>query len=88
MIAGIALWLVAANLLAFILFGLDKRRAIDGRRRVRESDLLGVAMFGGIGGAYLGRHYFRHKTRKQPFSTYLHLIALIQGGASVGLLMP
>ncbi len=87
MIVGIVLWLVVANLLAFMLFGLDKRRAIDGGRRIRESDLLGAALLGGTGGAYLGRHYFRHKTVKQPFSTFLHLIALIQAGASVGVLI-
>ncbi|ODS99888.1 MAG: hypothetical protein ABS49_07085 [Erythrobacter sp. SCN 62-14] len=34
--------------------------------------------FGGIGGAYAGRALFRHKTRKQPFSAQLHLIACAQ----------
>ena len=87
MIVWIILWLVAANLLAFTLFGLDKRRAAGDRRRVRESDLLGVAMLGGTGGAYLGRHHFRHKTVKQPFSTRLHLIALVQAGAAAAVLM-
>ncbi|MGY6637458.1 MAG: DUF1294 domain-containing protein [Erythrobacter sp.] len=46
--------------------------------RISEASLLQLAFFGGIGGAYAGRALFRHKTRKQPFSTQLHLIACAQ----------
>lgn len=38
-----------------------------------------LAMLGGTGGAYAGRALFRHKTRKQPFSSQLHTIAVLQG---------
>lgn len=41
-------------------------------------------MIGGTPGAFLARHWFRHKTRKQPFSTLLILIAVIQAGAIIG----
>jgi uncharacterized membrane protein YsdA (DUF1294 family) len=70
--------LVSLNLAALAAFGIDKRRARDGRRRLRESALLALAAFGGIGGAYLGRWYFRHKTRKLGFSLALHAILLVQ----------
>jgi uncharacterized membrane protein YsdA (DUF1294 family) len=75
-----AVWfaLAAMNLAAFACFGIDKRRARRGERRLRERDLLGLAALGGTGGAYLGRWYFRHKTRKAGFSSALHLIAAIQ----------
>jgi uncharacterized membrane protein YsdA (DUF1294 family) len=74
------LWLVllASNLAAFASFGIDKKRARNGGWRIPESTLLGLALFGGIGGVYLGCWYFRHKTRKASFSTALHLIALVQ----------
>jgi uncharacterized membrane protein YsdA (DUF1294 family) len=39
---------------------------------------LNLALIGGIGGAYAGRALFRHKTRKQPFSTHLHMVAGLQ----------
>jgi len=66
------------NLITFLLFGLDKRRAGAGAGRVSEGALLAWALFGGSIGAYAGRALFRHKTRKQPFSSHLHQIAMLQ----------
>lgn len=66
-------------------FWQDKRRAIAGERRIPEADLLGLALIGGSPGALLARHWFRHKTRKEPFSTQLLLIAMVQAGAAIGL---
>jgi uncharacterized membrane protein YsdA (DUF1294 family) len=37
--------------------------------------------WGGTIGAYVGRALFRHKTRKQPFSSHLHQTAILQGFA-------
>ncbi|KAA9015728.1 DUF1294 domain-containing protein [Sphingobium limneticum] len=70
--------LLPVNLVAFTLFAMDKRRARMGLRRFSERTLLLWALIGGTPGAVLGRHVFRHKTRKQPFSTLLWLIAAAQ----------
>lgn len=59
-----------------------------GLRRVPEADLLALAFIGGTPGAFLARRLFRHKTRKQPFSTWLWLITVIQAGALVGWAWP
>jgi uncharacterized membrane protein YsdA (DUF1294 family) len=80
--------LVTVNLWTVARFRDDKRRAIAGARRIPEADLLGLALIGGTPGAFLARHLYRHKTRKQPFSTYLLLIAVIQIGAAIGFLVP
>ena len=77
--------LLTVNVWTVVRFWQDKRRAIAGRRRVPETDLLGLALLGGSPGALLARRWFRHKTRKEPFSTRLHLIAAIQAGALIGL---
>jgi uncharacterized membrane protein YsdA (DUF1294 family) len=66
------------NLITFLLFGLDKIRARAGAGRVSEGALLTWALCGGSIGAYAGRALFRHKTRKQPFSSHLHQIAILQ----------
>lgn len=87
MLAAALLWLVAINLWTLLRFWQDKRRAIAGGRRIPERDLLGLALLGGSPGAFAARRLFRHKTRKQPFSLYLVLIALIQVSAAIGLLM-
>lgn len=83
-----ALALVALNLFTILRFHQDKQRAIAGERRIPEASLLGLALIGGTPGAFLARHWFRHKTRKQPFSTVLILIAMIQAGAIIGFAMP
>ena len=76
--ATLAAYVVAINFAAFAAFGIDKRLAGGGNRRISEARLLGLAFLGGSPGAYAGRRLFRHKTRKQPFSTELHGIAALQ----------
>lgn len=82
--AGIALVLIAINGWTLLRFAQDKRAAVVGTRRIPEADLLFLAMIGGTPGAFWARHRYRHKTRKQPFSTLLWLIAVAQIGAVIG----
>jgi uncharacterized membrane protein YsdA (DUF1294 family) len=77
--------LLLVNLWTMLRFHDDKQRAIAGRRRIPEADLLALAFIGGTPGAFAARHLFRHKTRKQPFSTWLMLIAMVQVGVAIGL---
>lgn len=70
--------LIALNLWTMLRFRDDKRRAVAGARRLPESRLLGLALIGGSPGALAARRLFRHKTHKQPFSTWLHLIVAAQ----------
>ena len=87
MLEAVAPALLLLNLLTFALFGLDKALARAQRRRIPEARLLGLALIGGTPGAYAGRAVFRHKTRKQPFSRDLFVIAVLQvvaGGAALG----
>ena len=76
--------LVAINALTIFCFWLDKQRAIAGRRRIRESDLLLLAFAGGSPRALYARRAFRHKTRNELFSTKLALICIVQWGALIG----
>lgn len=76
--------LLLINAWTILRFWQDKQRAIAGQRRIPESDLLGLALIGGSPGAMLARHLFRHKIRKQPFSTQLMVIIVLQIGAIIG----
>lgn len=78
---------VLVNIWTVLRFWQDKQRAIDGERRVPESSLLGLAVIGGSPGALLARKLFRHKTRKEPFSTQLLVIVALQLGAVLGLVV-
>lgn len=55
------------NGLAFLLYIIDKRRAIHGGRRIRERTLLFFAFAGGGAGAVLGMWLMRHKLRVGRF---------------------
>ena len=65
------------NGLAFLMFRIDKDRAIQGEWRVSETTLLTLACFGGWFGAKTAQRRFRHKTRKEPFRTILNLIPVL-----------
>lgn len=80
-------WVTFASMIAAFRFRADKQRAIEGRRRIPESDLLGIALIGGSPGALIARQLFRHKTRKEPFSTQLMVIVAIQAGVIIGLFL-
>jgi uncharacterized membrane protein YsdA (DUF1294 family) len=55
------------SVVSFASYGLDKRRAALGGRRVSERTLHLLAALGGWPGAILAQRQFRHKTRKVPF---------------------
>lgn len=55
------------SIVSFVIYGLDKERAIKGDRRVPEGTLQLLAFLGGWPGAFLGQRHFHHKTKKTPF---------------------
>lgn len=69
------------SLLAFCLYGADKKKAKRGRRRIPEITLLTFAALGGGAGALLGMLAFRHKTslvRKAHFVLGVPLCLALQ----------
>jgi uncharacterized membrane protein YsdA (DUF1294 family) len=78
MLARVCLYLATINLVAFAVYGLDKRAAVRGGWRVRESTLLLLAFAGGSVGAVAAQQLLRHKTRKEPFRTVLFTICAFQ----------
>ena len=60
-------YLIAVNVAAWIMYGLDKWKARSGKWRISERNLLIVALIGGSVGALTGMLMFRHKTKKPKF---------------------
>ena len=59
--------LLVWNLVILSVYGLDKHKAIQHKRRISEKSLLlQTIIFGGIG-AFLGGRLFRHKINKWYF---------------------
>ena len=79
-------WLAVINLLTFIVYGADKRRARKGKWRVPEKTLFLLPLLGGSIGALLGMRTFRHKTKHWYFVWGIPAILLAQIALAVWLL--
>ena len=72
------IYLVAVNLVALLMFGVDKLKAGHSFWRIPEKTLILSALAGGSIGALSGMLLFRHKTRHKLFTIGLPLILLLQ----------
>lgn len=71
-------YLCAVNVLAFILYGIDKEKAKRGKWRIPEATLIGAAVIGGSAGAWLGMKTFHHKTKHRKFAVGVPVILVVQ----------
>ncbi|MBQ3581076.1 MAG: DUF1294 domain-containing protein [Bacteroidales bacterium] len=78
MIPAVSIYILLINLIAFVIFGIDKRKARKGQWRVPESTLFILAIIGGSIGALLGMLAFRHKTKHRKFTIGIPLILALQ----------
>ena len=76
-------YLLAVNVLTFIVYGVDKWKAQRGRWRVPETTLLGLTALGGSVGAWLAMQLFRHKTQKKKFRYGVPALFVLQVAAVV-----
>ena len=74
----IALYLAVINLTGFAMMGIDKRRAVKKRWRIRESTLFLVALIGGSVGCLMGMRTFHHKTKHWYFVYGMPAILILQ----------
>lgn len=72
------LYLVIINVITFVIFGVDKYKAIRQEWRIRESTLLGLALIGGSIGGWIAMYIFHHKTKKVKFFVGIPVILAIQ----------
>jgi uncharacterized membrane protein YsdA (DUF1294 family) len=77
-LSAVDLWLIVTNLVAFVMYGYDKRIAASGWTRVPERLLLLLALIGGTLGALVAMLLFRHKTAKASFRLKFLLVVLAQ----------
>ena len=75
---NIIIYVCVINVIAFLMYGLDKVKAKRRQWRIPESTLLGVAVIGGSIGAFLGMQIFRHKTKKPKFYIGVPAIFILQ----------
>jgi uncharacterized membrane protein YsdA (DUF1294 family) len=73
----LVMWFLLVNVLALVVYGVDKMAARKAWRRVPESTLLLFGFVGGWPGAIVGQQVFRHKTQKKPFKTYFIISVML-----------
>ncbi|WXR61711.1 DUF1294 domain-containing protein [Peptostreptococcaceae bacterium AGR-M142] len=71
-------YFIIINMVAFVVVGSDKRKAIKSKFRISEKKLFLVAAFGGSLGFYIAMNYFRHKTNKPRFKIGIPCLIFIQ----------
>ena len=71
-------YVIGINLIAFLAYGVDKRKAMLHQWRIPEATLLLLAVIGGSIGAWFGMQFFHHKTKKRKFSLGVPAIMLLQ----------
>ena len=66
-VKNIVIYLISINIVTFLAMFIDKKRAEKGEWRIKESTLLGLAMY-----------VFRHKTKKLRFSVGFPVILITE----------
>ncbi len=81
----VLLYLAIINLVAFIMYWRDKRKAKKNVWRTPEATLIGVAAIGGSIGALASMYIFRHKTQHAKFKYGVPAILIVQIALAVAL---
>lgn len=70
-------FLIIWNIIVFVMYGVDKYKAITNRWRISEKALIVSAFCMGAVGAMLGMEIFRHKTKKKIFRTLVSFALIL-----------
>nr|WP_302335803.1 DUF1294 domain-containing protein [uncultured Prevotella sp.] len=79
-------YLLAVNIVTFLLYGIDKYKAKKGKWRISEATLLTMAAIGGSIGAWAGMRLWHHKTMHKKFKYGIPVIIILQVALAVFLL--
>lgn len=71
-------YVIIINLMTFIVYGIDKRKAMLHQWRIPETTLIMLAVIGGSIGAWFGMQFFHHKTRHPKFYIGIPLIMIAE----------
>lgn len=72
------IYLTFVNIIAFIVYGVDKWKARKNQWRIPEKKLLFLAIIGGSVGTLAGMYIFHHKTLHKKFTVGVPVILVLQ----------
>ena len=71
-------YIVAVNIVTFLLYGIDKYKAKKSKWRISEVTLLTMTAIGGSIGAWAAMRLWHHKTMHKKFKYGIPLIIILQ----------
>ena len=74
----LGIYLAVINLVTFVTYGIDKRKAEKHKFRISEATLILLAALGGALGAASGMTLFHHKTKKPKFFITVPLLLILE----------
>lgn len=80
------IYLGVVNMLALMMYGLDKYFAVHHVYRISEKKLLSMAILGGCFGSLIGMVLFHHKVRKGKFMFIVPVCCVVYAFVSYKLL--
>ncbi|MDU5587745.1 MAG: DUF1294 domain-containing protein [Finegoldia magna] len=72
-----SIYFLTINLITFLAFLIDKRKAIHNKYRISENVLILLCIIGGFIGALNSMIIFKHKLYKKKFTISIPLISLV-----------
>ncbi len=69
-------YLIIINIITFIVYAVDKFKAINKKERISELSLFLLGFIGGAIGALMAMLLFRHKTKKIKFY-FLNILYIV-----------
>lgn len=81
------LMLSLINAYTYWIYAKDKKAAQHNEQRIPEQHLLMMSLFGGWTAAWFAQQNLRHKTQKQPFKKYYHLMIVLNILILIGIIM-
>lgn len=69
--------IIIYNLIVFVIYGIDKKKAIKGKRRISEHFLITLSLFLGSFGAICAMLFFRHKTKSNSFKLKIFITTIL-----------
>ncbi len=71
-------YLLAINIIGFVIIMIDKFKAKNNKWRIRENTIFFLAIGGAATGELISMLLFHHKTKKKKFIILIPIIIIIQ----------
>lgn len=74
-------YIIIINIVAYVVYGIDKRKAIKNKWRISENTLLLFSLLGGGIGSFIGMKLHHHKTNKRKFTFLVPFLTILSAVA-------